>query len=445
MPGCSSKRLDTQDSSHFVQLDPEKSLKVIQTLSLNDDLGSGKKLENKISGEIIIQSAPNIKKGLVSVRIESIVNDDRLLIETATHLVGSKRAVRVTSPGVIANWNDQEGGPCTLLRLIINVPPNSAFDTLEIASTGLGLAVRNGVSFSAQLFKLETVEDSIITPTLSDHENTGKVEPYRIHAKYIDINLLNGSRIQGWYPLYNRLDVRAGIGDIDLQVTPKQTAKGSTDTASLLVATVAGNVRVTEFSHSENTTEVHNEVLPVRNYESQLQSFLGSITAKIMMATSVIASAQVGLDLDIIPVLARESGTTSHVATITTDNRIGVTKVHIREPVFAKDSFTLQDTEKAYGHDEEEIERVAANNLERLTLQTSHHSYKGALDLLYPRAWAGEIKWHGLKGGVWLGYSSQVTRQGGNDLKYLDAVRGDGSSQMVVENEWGDSHIDWRM
>ncbi|CEJ91494.1 hypothetical protein VHEMI07201 [[Torrubiella] hemipterigena] len=444
MPGCSNKRLNTQDSSHFVQMDPEKSLKVLQTLSLNDDLGSGRKLENKISGEIIIQSAPNIAKGLVSVRIETIVNDDRLLIETATHLVGSKRTVRVTSPGIIANWKDQEGDPCTLLRLVINVPPNSAFYNLEIGASSLNLIVRNGVSFSAQLVKLATVADSIITPTLSDHEKTGKVEPYRIHAKHIDLNLMNGSRIQGWYPLYNGLEVRTGLGDIDLQVTPKQTAKGSIDTASLLAAAVAGNVRVTEFSHSGNTTEVDKEALPVRNYESQLQSFLGSVAAKIMMATSVIASAQLGIDLDIIPVLTRESGTTSHVASITTDNRVGVTKVHIREPVFAKDSFTLQNTEQAHDSDEGEIERVGASNLERLTLQTSHNSYKGALDLLYPRAWAGEIKWHGLKGGVWLGYGSQVTRQGGDDLKYLDAVRGDGSSQMVVENEWGDSHIDWR-
>lgn len=432
----------SQAGSQYVQMDSDKSLRVVQAISLDKDTDYG--TENQISGEIIIQSDPNGAKGVIRVGVESIVNDERLLVKTDTQLVGSRRTVTATSPLYIQDWNDKDGGPCTLIRMVIHVPPGSAFYNFEIGSTHLGLTVRNGVWLIAQTVKFAVGTMTITVPKLSDQDNEKGIEPYRMQAKYIDVTLVSGSLIQGWYPMYNSLEIEAAIGDINVQITPKQAAKGVPDTASLTVATGAGNIRITEFSHDDNRTEASNYILPVRSYESQMSSLLGNITAKLMMTTSLSADAHAGMDLDILPVLSLESDTKHNVVNMITSSRSGETKVNIREPIFAKGTFNFQESKTAYETGEQVVGGAAiVGNAERLVLRSRHYTYKGDLNLCYPRDWSGDIKWHGLTGGVMLGSGVQIIRTGGTNLKYMDAIRGVGSSEVMLDNEWGSTNLLW--
>lgn len=370
-----------------------------------------------VSGNLLLRPS---KESEGSVEIEIISNDEKLRASTEIHVDDGRQSIEIITPRALDWWDYTSQAPCIQMRVTVYVPENAYLDKLELDLVHLDVELVEGLTMGAlNGANINTVVGDIRTPRSSNIEDD--VVPYSLQSRQIIIETVSGD-IKGWFPLYDLLQVTSASGNVDAQIAPKSADKDSANAARLKVHSVSGDVKLEEPLASTVRSGKLGKKIPPRDYQVEIGTASGQITADIAMTSNAkIESVSGDLSLNILPLLVKDHKKTS----LMTDTKSGFTHVNIYEPVAI-------DLSAKAKHDSNEGPSLS-------DFDTKHSSISGDFKLLYPASWLGKLRAETMSGDISVsGKDVKITRRSHSFGRIVEGEKGDGKSFIKMGTMSGD-------
>ncbi|EFY99298.1 hypothetical protein MAA_05356 [Metarhizium robertsii ARSEF 23] len=387
------------------------SLDIVQRLERNGYRGGR---QPNVSGQLLLRPT---KESGGSVEIEIISNDERLRPSTEIHVDDGHQSIEIICPRALDWWDYSGATPCIQMRVTVYVPHNAYLDNLKLDLVHLDVDIIEGLVMGVvDGPTIKTVVGDINTPRASNIDDD--VAPYSVQSRRIIIETVSGN-IKGWFPLYDLLQVKSSSGDVEAQVAPKASDKKSGNQATLKVESISGEVKLEEPLTSTVRSGKLGKKIPPRDYQVEIGTTSGGITANVVMTSSAkIGSVSGDLNLNVLPLATKSSDKTS----FSTDTKSGFTNVNIYEAV----AMELSDNAKSHVKDFE-IRRTGRPAL--YNFDSKHSSISGDFKLYYPAAWVGKFRAESMSGDISVsGQGVKITRRSRGFGKIVEGEKGDGAS-----------------
>ncbi|KAI5457308.1 hypothetical protein BGZ63DRAFT_428024 [Mariannaea sp. PMI_226] len=419
--GCRNDDLQFYNISYAPAWSSDRNLKIVQEIEKNGEPGNGR--SPRVSGEVVVR--PTDAGSVGSVDIEIITNDRSINVHIGSSDDGQQ--ITVTTPRQVS-WDSSPVVPCIQIRITVWAPQEAALENFGISTVQLNILVEEQVNIDlVNTLLAGTVTGNVKTPPFSAKQQAeSAVAPYKLNTREIRISTVSGD-VKGWYPLFDKLEIKTTSGDIMVDVTPKPADPEHVKPAALSAFSHSGTVVVEEVicTGSNAAVRATSEQLPARDYTVGLVTTSGDITAKLAVSSYAHIKSQSGeLEVILQPVLDSEKLLNSEQKPLyKTETTSGDVHFRILEPLWTG--------------------KNAAGSPAFGSLTSKHTSVSGDIKLAYPGSWEGHLRASTLSG------SQHVSGDGLKiDVweekpwsKKIEAHKGKGGSQMEVESVSGSEEI----
>ncbi|EMD00779.1 hypothetical protein BAUCODRAFT_182983 [Baudoinia panamericana UAMH 10762] len=280
--------------------------------------------------------------------------------------------------------------PCMDIGMTFYVKDNVQSSTWSILTGNLNVEVDD------MLFVRNSIGEMTRGPrigTMNVNTVRGDVKmPYWDSRRTI-IDTDSGS-VSGTYALRDLLSISTHSGTVSISVEPQ------------LADPV--NAKPAEFQMESHSASVHANFpiygdLPDRDYRTRVSTHSGTVSGNYLLGSTAAFSSQSGtLSLGVLPCFAQDMDATLH-----TDSGSASTSMYLLPPY-----------------------RIAGAKM-----RSSHRSNSGAMSLVYPDEWDGQIEGHSKSGGISLR---------GKDVKvYFDGSYGPAGRHIIAHKGYGGSKLDF--
>ncbi|KHN97783.1 uncharacterized protein MAM_04172 [Metarhizium album ARSEF 1941] len=380
-----------------------------------------------VSGGLLLRPS---KEAGGSVEIEVISNDERLRTSTEIHVRQGLQSIDIISPRVLDWWDPSGPAPCIQVRVTVYVPHNAYLDSLHLDLVHLDVDIVEGLVMGVvDGPSIKTVVGDVNTPRASNVDDG--IAPYSMQSRRINVETVSGN-IKGWFPLYDLLQIKSGSGDVEAQVAPKAADRKSVNEAKLKVESISGQVRLEEPLASTVRSGKLGRKMPPRDYQVEIGTASGDITADIAMTSSAkIGSVSGDLTVNVVPLLAKSSDR----ASFSTDTKSGLTTVNIYEAVAIEMPADAQSHAK-------DSENRKTGSLAMFNFGSKHSSVSGDVKLFYPATWVGRFRAESISGDISVaGKDVRITRRSRGFGKFVEGEKGDGASFIKMGTVSGDVQL----
>lgn len=378
-----------------------------------DSRGSPRGRSPNISGQVYLRPSKKTS-GAGSVVVQVMSNDEKLKVDTKiTRQPDGKQNIRLTTPGDVPWWDGNAEGPCIVIRVTVFVPQNANIASLHVDVVQLDVNLVNGLVLGSVVAPfIKTISGNVIAPRAPDIE--ADVWPYLLQSRKIIVKTISGD-VDGWFPLYDLLQIDTTSGDVDVQVAPEVADSESDILATLAIKSLSGTIYVNE----------PFEAVPSRDYRAKIDTKSGDIRAWIVMASRAeIESFSGALDLQILPVLTQGMDK----PTLLTKTKSGDVTVGVRDLVEVDSRGKMNRTPSA---------SAALSQL-----QSSHQSISGDSRLFYPASWTGKFRGTAVSGKLSArGRDLQLTPPRRRGLKLIEGQKGNGQSIIEMKSISGSTQL----
>lgn len=417
--GCFSD-LRTQQKFEFdVDFVLEKSFHVLQKV---EKRGRRWGSHPHIKGDVTILPAQKGSAGRAIVELLSNEDESTTDISYSTSRYSSE--LKIITPESL-DWSEKRGGPCIQIRVTLYVPIEGLAHRLSIETAQLDIGIQDGIVLGVG----ESVSFQTVSGDIWTSGKDGGNDPYELATAKQHVGTVSGD-IDGWFALYDKLEVVSVSGDIGISISPRE--RKADHIADLKVESISGTVEVQEVGFGEKVDDI-----PKRDYRVNVQTTSGDVRAGLLVGKhAAFESLSGNLEVDVWPVLDKSWTSVDLKQKLTTQTTSGDVNLRIREPIIFS---SKQDTEDG----DEDMVIVQDDALRGLTnLEASHGSISGNQKLVYPAVWQGKAHASTMSGNVKIhGKGVTVSKKGGWVEKQYDATKGEGDSRSQIETISGDVNL----
>jgi hypothetical protein len=279
---------------------------------------------------------------------------------------------------------------CVGISIVLYMATGAILETLNIASTHMGMQIHGGVNFT-------------VTNTTSISLTMGTLDAAAFSSREIHLKTISGS-ISGEYQLSDLLSVKTKSGSVNIDIEPQEALSGFSNPAVFMVDTLSGSIR----------TDFKRKHIPDRDYQTYINTTVGSVDGTFIHGSRTEINSIAGfVTADLLPF---KSG--AYQSEVYTHTRSGQTALMLRPPYKAK-------------------------NVAMTGLVSTHKTTSGALDVTYPEEWTGYVDGKSLSGALHLqGKSLQLLKE--NDepgRNHVEAKKGSGGSMLSFDSVSGGCEI----
>ncbi|KAF4462472.1 hypothetical protein FALBO_10713 [Fusarium albosuccineum] len=406
-----------------------------------------------ISGEVVLRAAEG--SSAAHLELEVISNHEGLSVEVDYDK--ETQLLKMTTPARI-DWELADKAPCIQIRATIWAPRESVVKALAIDTLHLNVDIKEGLILgAADGVVIRSTVGHVKSPALDAESKDKKKMPYTLSSREIRVHTTSGN-IDGWYPLYDLLDIESVSGDISTGVGPKPVDPQEVKSATLRVRSGSGKISVDEPLDQAVKAARPDRAFPPRDYIVDLLTASGDITADVAASSFAKFGSQSGdLKIRVWPVL--DSGLLtaaddSDKPVLETDTKSGDSEVTVLEPLWtslATIGETIPPLTPKNPEDEPYLimppriqdtrsDKVSVTDTPALSvLSSKHKSISGRVTLRYPSSWEGYLFAQTISGKQdFRGKDLQLTHEGGAFTKLLKGRKGNGYSQLDVRTVSGD-------
>ncbi|KAI0484002.1 hypothetical protein GGR56DRAFT_3837 [Xylariaceae sp. FL0804] len=459
-----------------------------QILSLDFDGGRGLTFEQRhdtqepegrpvrVGGQVDVRRLD--EGGSPRVVLETVANDPDLRINVV--LSSQSQLMQVRVPQRYASAATVQ--PCVELRATIWVPPNAVIGELTVGTVELDIRLLDDLSLRvadrSRLFSVSgDVSSGVSGPATYGRHHAPEqwggaangADPdrplafiparagYVLDSRVIEVHTTSG-RIDGNWPLYDKLGLSTTSGDVDVGITPHDAPSADPGRAAVLaLSSTSGTLRAAEplYHYGNNDDHYDNDddseegwekvmdrrrTLPPRNYVVDVRSASGDVRAALAFgphANLMSTSSDLQLDLlPVVPVEEREADSSSSLL-LTTVTSSGQTNVRVREPVWLSsyhDQHHSGSTMMMTEEEEEDGTRTGTRSRDAVRrafrcLRATHRTTSGDVALRFPQSWEGDLTADSVSGRLAVA---------GRDVRVLQ--RGDGPGRSLLRARKGPGH-----
>lgn len=418
--GCYADQRTHQKFEFDVDFVLEKSFNLIQKL---EKRGRRWGSYPRVKGDVSILPADKDSAGRAIVELLSNEDESSTDISFSTSRYSSE--LKIITPESLP-WSEKNGGPCVQIRVTLYVPAEALLHRLSIATTQLNIGIQDGIVLGVgESASFETVSGDFWT----SHKDGGN-DPYELATVKQHVTTVSGN-IDGWFSLYDNLEITSVSGDIGVSISPKQ--RKDTHVADLKIESVSGNVEVQEVGFGEKVDDI-----PKRDYRVNIQTTSGDVKAGLLVGKHAAFESMSGnLEVDVWPILDKSWTSADTKQKLATQTTSGDVNLRVREPVIVTLNQDNKDGDADESHTQDEDALRGLTNL-----QATHGSMSGNQRLLYPAVWQGKAHASTMSGNVKIhGKGVTVTKKGGFVEKQYNAVKGDGDSWTDIQTISGDVNM----
>ncbi|CAO2653349.1 Nn.00g027600.m01.CDS01 [Neocucurbitaria sp. VM-36] len=285
----------------------------------------------------------------------------------------------------------RSGSACLGMSVVIYMGLGATLETLNVASTHMGMQIHNGVNLT-------------VTKSTSISLTTGTLDSASLDSRETHLKTISGS-ISGKYSLLDLVSVKTKSGSVNINIEPKKLAEKGSQPAIFMVDAVSSSIRV----------DFNRKHIPERDYQTYINTTVGSVDGTFIQGSKTEIVSVAGLvTADLLPF---KSG--AYQSEIYTHTHSGQTSLTIRAPYKAK-------------------------HVSMTGLISTHKSTSGGLDITYPDEWVGYIDGTSLSGALHLqGKDLELVTENNEPGKnHIEAKKGDaGASMMTFDTVSGECEI----
>ena len=284
----------------------------------------------------------------------------------------------------------RRGSACLGMSVVVYMAPGTTLESLNVASTHMGMQIHSGVEFS--------VANSTIISLI-----TGTLDSVTFSSRETHLNTISGS-ISGKYSLSNLISIKTISGSVNINVEPKESQEAHSEPAIFAADTLSGSLRV----------DFERRQIPERDYQTYINTTVGSVDGTFIHGSKTeITSVAGSVTADLLPFKSGE-----HQSEIFTHTNSGQTSLAIRSPYKAKDV------------------PIAG-------LVSTHKSISGGLNVIYPEEWVGFIGGTSLSGALHLQGKDLVLLNENDEPRenHVEAKKGSDGSIMSFDTVSGGCDI----
>ncbi|KAH7149800.1 hypothetical protein B0J13DRAFT_275018 [Dactylonectria estremocensis] len=466
---CLNRNLKHHKSTTSLDMHYKSNLTIIQKVNDDDEHVSG--WSPRVTGEIILRPTDDASPG--TLELEIIANDDKI----KTEFDKDEQTFKIITPRKVP-WTESEG-PCIQIRVTVWAPRKAIINSLNIDTVHLDVAIREGLILGVlEPAIIRTVVGDVRTPAPKNDKTRDEedVVPYTLASRVIHISTTSGD-VEGWYPLYDVLDIRSASGDISTEVGTKPVDPQAVRPAVLRVHSISGQISIQEALDSAVSAARPDREFPPRDYVVDISTASGDVSAEIAFSSRAIFESQSGdLKLRLWPVL--DSGLLKRGASqkpvLKTTTTSGETKVKLLEPLWTSlagvgnvvpgdipggkepyiipapnhgkegpgEDFIVADDPKHSNRGSDD-EFGIADTPSFSVLTSGHASISGGVKLEYPSSWEGRLTATTISG------KQNVRGEGlhvdnnssGPWSRRLRGTKGNGNSQLTIDTVSGDEDV----
>lgn len=285
----------------------------------------------------------------------------------------------------------RSGSACLGMSVVVYVGIGATLETLNVASTHMGMQIHNGVNLT-------------VTKSTSISLTTGTLDSASLYSRQTHLKTISGS-ISGKYSLLDLVSVKTKSGSVNINIEPKEATEGDTNPAIFMVDAVSSSIRV----------DFNRKHIPERDYQTYINTTVGSVDGTFIHGSKTKIASVAGLvTADLLPFRSGD-----YISEIYTHTHSGQTNLTVRTPYKAK-------------------------HVPMMKLTSTHKSTSGGLDITYPDEWTGYIDGTSLSGALHLqGKDLElVTENNDPGNNHVEAKKGyEFASMMTFETVSGECEI----
>ena len=337
----------------------------------------------------------------IRVALDIRSSDPQLTSSESLSIVKSSSALTVKTPRRMSRESSSDGGaesPCIYVAATISIPPGTTLENFRINTETLSVTFFSGLDYAI------TNSTQISAHSSSLSLSTNEPPSVDINSRETNVHLKSGS-VTGSYPLYDVLDISTLSGSIDIDVEPKIADVDNVQPAILRLSSKSGSIRALTSTAS----------VPARDYQTTVRTLNGGIHATLVHGSrTTLRSLNGRIDADLYPYGHNDSRTD-----ISTYCQSGSTDVTVHSSL---------------SHPKDPLRK----------LFSEHQSLSGSLNLYYPAQWQGTVRGSTLSGSIdldWDGLRVVKDERRGWIKRTVEAVRGEGESQMIISGKSGSVNL----
>lgn len=409
-----------------------------------------------IEGDIVLQPEDD-KHPNGDMKIDVVVNDREIVLAVLFNEVS--QTLDITSRSEMPwQWS---GAPCVQIRVTMWVPKGAALQDFSIDAVHLNVNILKGLDLGVESStKLKTVVGDVTAPK---REDGSKDDPYSLSTRETIIHTVSGD-ISGWYTLHDVLSAKSISGNINIDVEPKPVDPSAPKPAKLDVSTKSGLVQVREPIDAALKSSRPEREFPPREYEVDLETTSGDITAAVAATTRLNAVSQSGdLKLRVWPLLDDQR---PERLNIDTNSKSGDVEAVILEPLFTEivgldDQRMERPSEPEVPEDENKepwviihphvspkldaglrTTNTGSKSRPWTNVQSKHATISGNQKIRYPSTWEGKLHAQTISGNqIVRGEGLSISRETRTVLKVVEGWKGDGNSRLRVSSVSGNEDV----
>ncbi|OAA71786.1 hypothetical protein LEL_09021 [Akanthomyces lecanii RCEF 1005] len=429
----------------------------------------------KVFGDIVVRSSRGLESPAVS--FDGFSNDPSIRPRLNINSGHLTQTYYLTGPPSLLDWPDDGSSPCYQGRITLWLPAGTTYKSSALVSEHFNVVLTGGLNVSTtDDFVAVSDDGNIVAPHIMT-VGARPIAPYRLQSPNCLMVSGMGS-VRGWFPLYNRLTLASGSGDVSAQVGLKPLDLLHDSSAELVATSRKGSVNLTAEPPQRDRSGGRDGKFPLRDYASVIQTRAGNITAQLTIGSRTeIETVSGNTKLDLQPILGFETRTWTRFPMLNTMSETGDAQIRVREPIWTDAIKFLENDNLIQTRSEEGVlaERTSSwshrgffTNLPIITkpilstnlfyperpntnkeaaiqkeqwgnFETRHTSNGGNLLVTYPDSWTGLINWQGTESGRVSFIADEITilRQWGSPIKHIEARRGTGRSVVNLDNQGG--------
>lgn len=489
--GCRNTPHAFSKTSISLRFGSNRKLDIRQEIEKTSDTHNWR--QPRIFGQIILRpTGDDASEG--SIELEVISNEEDLRVQLDSETYGDNQVFRMITPRAI-QWPSSSGdGPCIQMRATVWVPRKAYLRAFTLSSVHLDVRVVDGLIMGVtDETKIDTVVGNFRTSLPKDVNED--VVPYTLESRKIRIETVSGN-VEGWFPLYDLLQISSASGDITAQVAPKPADEKSPQSAVLDISSVSGDIKVTEPLAGALEAGKPGKKLPARDYITKLSTTSGKIQGEVATSSEgKFDSTSGNTVLKILPIFDKDIRKSGSKPQLSTSSMSGDWRLTVLEPLWTSTSGTrmyppsqpspddnvilspidvpmppsLHDDDDDDDEDDDDAPRKgiheplviihpdvkpaehhhrprgASHNADRTTatpalsfLRSKHDSVSGDLRLFYPASWEGRFLAQSISGNIRVGGDGiEIIRRDRSWAKLVEGKKGDGDSEIKMESMSG--------
>ncbi|KAF1843166.1 uncharacterized protein K460DRAFT_340992 [Cucurbitaria berberidis CBS 394.84] len=284
----------------------------------------------------------------------------------------------------------RSGTACLGMSMVVYMGVGATLETLNIASTHMGMQIHNGVNLT-------------VTGSTSISLTTGTLDSAALDSREIHLKTISGS-ISGKYSLYDLVSVKTISGSVNINIEPKEAVQRSTKPAVFMIDALSASIRA----------DVKRKHIPERDYQTYINTTVGSVDGTFIHGSKTEITSVAGLvTADLLPF---KSG--NYQSKIYTHTHSGQTSLTVRSPYKAK-------------------------NVAMAGLLSAHKTTSGGMNVTYPEEWVGYVDGTSLSGALHLqGKDLELVKESSEPGKnHVEAKKGGGGSTLKFDTVSGGCEI----